>query len=121
MLINERYRKKKNNWIYQREQKRLNDLENKREVIVHKESDAEVFSKKRELLRKFKLERIDQEQKRIRYKQKNREIGNRVINRSLTTVEPEKVFDREVSFFQKEIFFQSWKIINNILLLFIVY
>jgi len=95
MLINERYRKKKNNWIFQREQKRLNDLENKREVIVHKERGVEEYSKKRELLRKFKLERIDQEQKRIRYKQKNREIGNRVINRSLTTVEPEKIFDRE--------------------------
>jgi len=105
MLINERYRKKKNNWIFKREQKRLNDLENKREVIVHREKSVDDFSKKRELLRKFKLERIDQERKRIRYKQRNREIGNRVINRSLTTVEPEKVFDREVISFSFFLFF----------------
>jgi len=95
MLINERYRKKKNNWIYQKEQQRMQDLENKRVVIKERDRSNESYSKKRELLRKIKIERIDQEEKRIRYKQKNREIGNKVINRSLTCVEPEKVFDRE--------------------------
>jgi len=94
-MMNEKYRKKKNHWIYRREQQRLNDLENKREVIEQDDENVEDCSKKRELLKKFRLERIDQEEKRIRYKQKNREIGNKVINRSLVTVEPEKVFDRE--------------------------
>jgi len=95
MIMNEKYRKKKNNWIYRKEKQRLNVLENKREVIENKERGVEDFSKKRELLRKFKLERINQEEKRIRYKQKTRENGNYVINRSLVTVQPEKVFDRE--------------------------
>jgi len=98
MMMNEKYRKKKNNWIYQKEQQRIIDLENKRVVISHKDRSVEDYSKKRELLRKIKIERIDQEERRIRYKQKNREIGNRVINRSLVSVEPEKVFDREVRF-----------------------
>ncbi|KAG4097600.1 hypothetical protein H8356DRAFT_940857 [Neocallimastix lanati (nom. inval.)] len=97
LKMNEKYRKKKNHWIYQKEQQRLNDLENKREVIEQgeKEKRIEYASKKRELLKKIKIERIDQEERRIRFKQKNRENGNYVINQSLVTIEPEKVFDRE--------------------------
>jgi len=95
MIMNEKYRKKKNYWIYKKEKQRLNVLENKREIIEHNERGVEDFSKKRELLRKFKLERINQEEKRIRYKQRTRENGNYVINRSLVTVQPERVFDRE--------------------------
>jgi len=97
LKMNEKYRKKKNHWIYQKEQQRLNDLENKREVIEQgeKEKRIEYASKKKELLKKFKIERIDQEERRIRFKQKNRESGNNEINHSLVTIEPEKVFDRD--------------------------